>query len=402
MTNMTRTLSAALFALLSSTQAVALGLNDLDHIHGLAHEPGSSQNLLLATHAGIFRALPDGKVERISSTQDDFMALASSPSEPGVLYASGHPVGGGNLGLLKSTDGGRNWVRWSDGYNGPVDFHHLAVSPSAPSTLYGVHNGLQVSRDGGRNWQASGTVPPGLLTLAVSSIDPQTLFAATERGLLLSRDGGGAWRPALLLQSPATVVHVGADGTAHAFVVGSGLMRTVEPSLGWQTLFNAFGGQVPLALAVSPVDPSRLAVLTQNDKILVSEDGSKTWRRFGVVERLPNDLELAGKALYTDYCQACHGVDGVGENFALPQAGQQQFIAPALDDTAHAWHHTDDDLKKTIREGSPRTEKMPAWKALLSDHDLDALIAYMKSLWTPRELACQGPKHMNCPKDAGT
>lgn len=395
-----RTICAAL-ALLLSSQAHALGLGDLDHIHGLAFEPGPQGELLIATHDGIYRALPDGTVERRSEARDDFMALAASASEPGTLFASGHPATGGNLGLIRSTDGGRSWQHWSDGHRGPVDFHHLAVSPTDPQTLYGVHGTLQASRDGGRSWEPSGTAPAGLLGLAVSSTDPRTLYAATELGLLRSTDAGGSWQPATLRRSPATTVHIHGDGTALAFVIGQGLVRTVEPSLGWRPQFNAFGGQVPLQLAASPTDDNRLAVLTQGERILVSDDGGATWRRFGVAERLHSDLELAGKQLYGSYCQDCHGVDGIGENFALPGAGEPQFIAPALDDSAHAWHHTDENLRQTILEGSPRTDRMPAWQSVLSREDADAVIAYMKSLWTPREIACQGPKHMNCPKDAG-
>ena len=74
----------------------------------------------------------------------------------------------------------------------------------------------------------------------------------------------------------------------------------------------------------------------------------------------------------------------------------EYFVPPALDDSQHAWHHSDEDLIKMILEGSPRTKQMPSWKKLLSKRDAADLVAYMKSLWGSRALECQGPKHMSC------
>lgn len=72
-------------------------------------------------------------------------------------------------------------------------------------------------------------------------------------------------------------------------------------------------------------------------------------------------------------------------------------MAPALDASAHAWHHTDEALQKLILEGSARTSRMAAWKNTgLTENDAHDLVAYIKSLWTQRELDCQGPKHMQC------
>lgn len=106
---------------------------------------------------------------------------------------------------------------------------------------------------------------------------------------------------------------------------------------------------------------------------------------------------LRGAKLYTTLCQSCHGERGVGERVYPWNVGKPgYFPAPALDDSQHAWHHSDEDLLKFIREGSPRTPLMPAWKKTLSDGTIRDIIAYMKSLWGPRALECQGPRHMSC------
>ncbi len=107
---------------------------------------------------------------------------------------------------------------------------------------------------------------------------------------------------------------------------------------------------------------------------------------------------LRGEKLYAAHCQSCHGKRGVGESINPPFVRQPgYFPAPALDDSQHAWHHTDEDLVEFIMEGSTRTKRMAAFKGLLSEKQARDIVAYIKSLWGSRALACQGPQHMSCP-----
>ncbi len=391
-----RVLVSMLAMIWLATPAQAKSLDDLSHLHGLAFDPDDTQRLLLATHHGLYRAHPDGRVEPLGTARDDFMALAVDPGNPGRLYASGHPVGGGNLGLLRSDDGGASWSKRSDGHRGPVDFHQLAVSPADPNVLYGVHGGLQRSDDGGATWLPGGPAPDKGIGLAGSGHDPDRLYAATEAGLKVSLDGGGNWRPAVMFRSTASLVHAAANGTVHAFVLGRGLLSTTEPSLAWDTLYNGFGDHYPLQMAVAHDDPQRLAVLTHKGRIFTSDDDGTSWRRFGLP--VATETAAAGGRIYAEYCAACHGDNGVGETPGTATAPlDPDKLAPALDGTAHAWHHEDAQLRTLIHEGSiARGGRMPAWSAVLSEADIDNVLAYVKSLWGARERACQGAKHMNC------
>jgi mono/diheme cytochrome c family protein len=104
---------------------------------------------------------------------------------------------------------------------------------------------------------------------------------------------------------------------------------------------------------------------------------------------------LRGETLYQVNCQSCHGLRGVGENHSPRTLRDRRYRrAPALDDSTHAWHHNDDALVKTILEGSPREPRMAAFKDVLAREDAVDIVAYMKSLWGPRALACQGARHM--------
>jgi photosystem II stability/assembly factor-like uncharacterized protein len=245
------------------------------HIHGLAVDGQDPSRLLIATHHGLFRTGPDGTAERVSEVQD-FMGFTPHPRDPGMLYASGHPGGGGNLGFIASTDQGGSWTQVSPGLNGPVDFHQLTVSPADPRTIYGAYGGLQLSRDGGATWSIAGPAPDRLIDLAASARDASTLYAATETGLLVSSDAGATWSP-IVTGAPVSVVEVTPDGALYAFVLGQGLVRSGDPPAAFETVSNAFGEGYLLHLAGDPADPSRLFAATGEGRILASADRGRSW-----------------------------------------------------------------------------------------------------------------------------
>jgi photosystem II stability/assembly factor-like uncharacterized protein len=252
------------------------------HFHGIAVDPADPSRLYLATHHGLYAVEPDGSATQLSPVQD-FMGFTPHPTDPSILYASGHPAGGGNLGFIASEDGGKSWSQLAEGAGGPVDFHQMDVSPADPETIYGAYGGnLQISRDGGKEWQVVGPAPEGLIALAASSTAPGALYAATQSGLLKSDDGGMNWQEAYWLRQPATMVRVTPDGAVYAFLVGTGLIRTTEPKLSWQTVSASFGDEYVLHFAVDPITKGQLYAVTMHPQthrqsIVASRDGGKTW-----------------------------------------------------------------------------------------------------------------------------
>jgi mono/diheme cytochrome c family protein len=92
----------------------------------------------------------------------------------------------------------------------------------------------------------------------------------------------------------------------------------------------------------------------------------------------------AGLAVYEKHCLACHGKDGVGQagDWRVKRA-DGMYPPPPLDDSAHAWHHPTQVLRKAIEQGSPPgVGDMPAWKGRLQDQEIDDVIVYIKSLWS--------------------
>jgi photosystem II stability/assembly factor-like uncharacterized protein len=191
-------------------------------------------------------------------------------------------VGGGNLGFLQSLDGGATWSHLSDGADGPVDFHGIAVSAVDPKVIYGIFDGLQISRDGGLTWKLSGENPEGLIQLATSSIEPQKSFAATKSGLKVSGDLGATWSGVAFGGEIVTAIQIEAVGTMYAFVLGHGFLRSTEASpTEWELLSDSLGRMILLHIAVNPGNAEHIVVSTQTSELLESLDGGKNWQVYG-------------------------------------------------------------------------------------------------------------------------
>jgi hypothetical protein len=254
-------------------------LSEVSHIHGIAVDPSDPSRLYVATHHGLFLASTDGTATRVSDNQNDYMGFTPHPTDAGLLYASGHPSGGGNMGVIISDDGGRTWQQLSPGAQGPVDFHAMTVSRADPKVIYGLFGDIQVSRDGGRTWEARGAAPPETIDLAASAVDADLLFAATLKGIMLSRDGGKTWEPSGQQSQPVSMIETAPDGTVYAFVVGSGFVSTPGAVINWSGLSSNLADKVILHFAVDPTNPDRMFAVTQDSEVLSSQDGGRSWAR---------------------------------------------------------------------------------------------------------------------------
>ncbi len=93
-----------------------------------------------------------------------------------------------------------------------------------------------------------------------------------------------------------------------------------------------------------------------------------------------------GRKLFTEHCASCHGANaqGLAADWKKPLP-DGTYPPPPLNGTAHAWHHPLDALKRQIRiGGKPVGGVMPPFGDKLSDVDMDAVIAYIQSLWPDR------------------
>jgi mono/diheme cytochrome c family protein len=99
----------------------------------------------------------------------------------------------------------------------------------------------------------------------------------------------------------------------------------------------------------------------------------------------------AGEALYRAHCASCHGANLEGQPDWRTRLPSGRLPAPPHDASGHTWHHADAVLLQIVREGPAfyttlgvQTD-MPAFGTQLSEGDMAAVIAYIKSRW-PAEI----------------
>ena len=100
-----------------------------------------------------------------------------------------------------------------------------------------------------------------------------------------------------------------------------------------------------------------------------------------------NSIIENGKQIYAKNCASCHGVNLEGQKNWMSRLPDGLMPAPPHDQTGHTWHHPDRYLfmvtkygiEEFIREKYPNN--MPAYKDILSDKEIIAVLSYIKSTW---------------------
>lgn len=108
-------------------------------------------------------------------------------------------------------------------------------------------------------------------------------------------------------------------------------------------------------------------------------------------ERSPDPAQLAlGAKRYAEHCASCHGAKLEGQPNWRQRLPSGRLPAPPHDDSGHTWHHPDEVLIGITKNGlvapyaPPGYESdMPAFAGKLSDDEVRAVLAYIKSHWSP-------------------
>lgn len=98
-------------------------------------------------------------------------------------------------------------------------------------------------------------------------------------------------------------------------------------------------------------------------------------------------LVATGQQVYASQCAACHGANLEGQANWRTRKGNGRLPAPPHDASGHTWHHDDMSLFQLTKFGlatligQPIESDMPAFDGKLSDEEIWASLAYIKSRW---------------------
>ena len=104
----------------------------------------------------------------------------------------------------------------------------------------------------------------------------------------------------------------------------------------------------------------------------------------------PNDAEQValGEQVYTSFCSGCHGANLEGQPNWKKRLPLGNFPAPPHDASGHTWHHADQWLFEVVKFGGKYhapplyRSAMPAYENTLSDVEIAAVLAFIKSHWS--------------------
>lgn len=97
-----------------------------------------------------------------------------------------------------------------------------------------------------------------------------------------------------------------------------------------------------------------------------------------------------GAEVYAGHCASCHGVALEGQPGWRSPGPDGLLPAPPHDASGHTWHHQDELLFRITKYGTAAIvgggyqSAMIGFGDVLSDEDIIAALAYIKSTWPPR------------------
>jgi mono/diheme cytochrome c family protein len=105
-------------------------------------------------------------------------------------------------------------------------------------------------------------------------------------------------------------------------------------------------------------------------------------------------LVAAGAKVYAAHCAVCHGAKLEGQAKWRDRLPNGRLPAPPHDESGHTWHHPDDVLFGITKHGlvpgkySPKDYQsdMPAFAGKLSDDEIWAALAYIKTHWKSKDV----------------
>ncbi len=269
----------------------------------------SESEVFMAGLQGVYRTYDNGKTWIETNTGfvgSEVVDLVTSLD--GTMYATTY-----NLGIFKSTDGGKNWVFASFGIKNWYGMQ-LATHPEDADTLFTTTNGgVYKSTNAGKSWELIGgsdlcddedaggnchyhgivVEKEAPFKVLVGSGGDQ--YAKEGVGLTGSEDNGESWRNSddgfvrdvhvsklVIDPNNNNVFYATTQGeTEYTDKVGdgAGVFKSTDRGNNWTQINNGLNSLETNVLAVDPNDSNVLYLGTDDDGIYKSINGGENWKK---------------------------------------------------------------------------------------------------------------------------
>ena len=243
-------------------------------VNAFAIDPSNPDTVYAGTQfEGVFKSTDGGASWALAGTslfQQQITSLALGDGSPAVVYAAS------NSGAFRSEDGGSSWFQMP--VQGSVNAIGAVTNTGGAPVLYAsvsrslYASSLLKSTDGGNNWVET-ALTDDVHSISVSG---STVYVATTAGVFTSMDGE-IWslvNSGLVL--PITRVVADPSNPWVAYAAGEGLYRTNDGGGSWQ-FFESLGAMQISTIGVAPSDPATLCISTFFGSA-ITNDGGENWR----------------------------------------------------------------------------------------------------------------------------
>lgn len=263
-------------------------------VSGIYFSPADPENMVVATYAhGLYRTEDAGGTWRQNGLRvRAITAFVFDPSAPSIQYAGSGPT------IYKTADGGALWdAIYTDTRGEGVSA--LYVNAAEPSIVIAVTTSGAVlkSSNYGVEWKVLSSIGDGIKFLFPSHQDANRLFALTNsRGLFRSLDGGQSWKELDSLRQYPGAEQVNWLTSSSFFpdtlyvATNYGILKSVNGGDAWAPIKTLIPyGTVPIkTIAVDPID-SKIIYFSVERLLHRSDDAGQTWR---TIENIPTSRRI--------------------------------------------------------------------------------------------------------------